>query len=90
MDGHKLWEKEPEGVSRITEPYPLWGSRMFSLGNAVVPQQAYPVLKCIADIETGRCALSCPERNQYNENSGSRRGFFSRLPLYKFYSIYLL
>lgn len=64
MDGHRLWEKEPAGVSRITEPHPLWGSRMFSLGNAVVPQQAYPILKCIADIETGRCALSCPERNQ--------------------------
>ena len=64
MDGHRQWEREPEGVSRITEPYPLWGSRMFSLGNAVVPQQAYPVLKCIADIETGRCASFCPERNQ--------------------------
>lgn len=64
MDGHRLWEREPEGISRITEPYPLWGSRMFSLGNAVVPQQAYPILKCIADIETGRCALSCPERNR--------------------------
>ena len=49
-----MWEKEPEGVSRITRPYPLWGSRMFSLGNAVVPQQAYPILKCIADIAMGK------------------------------------
>ncbi len=64
MDGHRLWEKEPEGVSRITEPHPLWGSRMFSLGNAVVPQQAYPILKCIADIEMGRCRSFCPEKKQ--------------------------
>lgn len=64
MDGHRMWEKEPEGVSRITRPYPLWGSRMFSLGNAVVPQQAYPILKCIADIEMGRCRSFCPEKKQ--------------------------
>jgi len=66
MDGHRLWEREPEGISRIAEAHPLWGSRMFSLGNAVVPQQAYPILKCIADIEMGRCASSCPERKQHN------------------------
>lgn len=64
MDGHRLWEKEPAGISRITEPHPLWDSRMFSLGNAVVPQQAYPILKCIADIETGRCRSFCPEKQQ--------------------------
>ena len=62
MDGHRLWAKEPEGVSRIAQAHPLWNSRMFSLGNAVVPQQAYPILKCIADIETGRCRPFCQEK----------------------------
>lgn len=59
MDGHRIWDREPKKISRITEKEADWGARMASLGNAVVPQQAYPILKCIADLETGRCRQIC-------------------------------
>lgn len=64
VDGHKWWEHEPDGINRIVEKNPFWKDRMFSLGNAVVPQQVYPILKCIADIETGRCASRCPVKDK--------------------------
>ena len=64
LDGHKWWGHEPDGINRIVENNPFWKDRMSSLGNAVVPQQVYPILKCIADIETGRCALHCPVKDK--------------------------
>ena len=62
MDGHKIWDREPGKISRVTEKEADWGVRIASLGNAVVPQQAYPILKCIADLETGRCREICGHR----------------------------
>lgn len=62
MDGHKIWDREPGKISRVTEKEADWGARIASLGNAVVPQQAYPILKCIADLETGRCREICGHR----------------------------
>lgn len=59
MDGHKIWDREPDGISRVMEKETDWGERMASLGNAVVPQQVYPILKCIAELETGRCREKC-------------------------------
>lgn len=56
MDGHKLWQREPIGISRITEKTENRADRLKTLGNAVCPPQIYPLLKCIADIETGACA----------------------------------
>ena len=64
MDGHKFWEIEPDGLEQICKKEPDWGDRMFSLGNAVVPQQAYPILKAIADIETGRCQKYCTAKSE--------------------------
>ncbi|MDE6254005.1 MAG: DNA cytosine methyltransferase [Lachnospiraceae bacterium] len=58
MDSHRMWGEEPDWVRRVKEKEPDWGKRMESLGNAVVPQQVYPILKCIADIEMGICRKS--------------------------------
>ncbi|MCC8169666.1 MAG: DNA (cytosine-5-)-methyltransferase [Oscillospiraceae bacterium] len=59
MDGHKLWQREPEGVLRITENTKERAARLKTLGNAVCPPQVFPILKCIADIETGVCRDNC-------------------------------
>lgn len=59
MDGRKLWQREPVGVPRITEETENRALRLKTLGNAVCPPQVYPILKCIADIETGACIDRC-------------------------------
>lgn len=59
MDGRKLWQREPVGVPRITEETENRALRLKTLGNAVCPPQVYPILKCIADIETGACRNNC-------------------------------
>lgn len=59
MDGRKLWQREPVGVPRVTEDMTLRADRLKTLGNAVCPPQIYPILKCIADIETGACKNNC-------------------------------
>ena len=65
MDGTRLWAGEPEGTPRVKPDEPGRPKRLTALGNAVVPAQVYPVLKCIADIETGRCREWCVrERRQ--------------------------
>ena len=59
LDGHKLWQREPDSVPRITEDTAGRADRLKSLGNAVCPPQDFPILKCIADIETGMCIDNC-------------------------------
>lgn len=59
MDGRKLWKREPVGIPRITEETEDRALRLKTLGNAVCPPQVYPILKCIADIETGACKNNC-------------------------------
>jgi DNA (cytosine-5)-methyltransferase 1 len=59
MDGHKLWKREPKGILRITEETKNRAARLKTLGNAVCPPQVFPILKCIADIETGACKENC-------------------------------
>lgn len=59
MDGHKLWKRESDGVPRITEDTAGRADRLKTLGNAVCPPQVFPILKCIADIETGVCINNC-------------------------------
>jgi len=48
MDGHIFWEREPEGLPRMTEEKQNRAARLAALGNAVVPQQVFPILKYIA------------------------------------------
>ena len=50
-DGEGWWAVEPD-VGRVAHGIPSRVDRLKALGNAVVPQQIYPILKAIADIET--------------------------------------
>jgi DNA (cytosine-5)-methyltransferase 1 len=59
MDGRILWNREPDGIPRMTEETQGRAVRLKTLGNAVCPPQAYPIFKYIADIETGRCKDWC-------------------------------
>ena len=59
--GHSLWDKEPADIPRLTEDVPNRSKRMKTLGNAVSPPQVFPILKYIADIETGRCPMGGEE-----------------------------
>jgi len=51
LDGHIFWGEEPRNVPLLTENMENINARISALGNAVVPQQVYPILKYIADIE---------------------------------------
>ena len=53
MSAPGYWMPEPDGVPRITQKREHRSDRLKCLGNAVVPQQFYPVFKAIADIERG-------------------------------------
>lgn len=46
------WPAEPD-VGRVAHGVPHRVDRLKCLGNAIVPQQFYPIFKAIADIETG-------------------------------------
>lgn len=59
MDGSIIWKSEPKDIPRLTTKTKNRAARLKTLGNAVVPQQAYPILQAIADIETGKCKERC-------------------------------
>ena len=59
MDGFKLWLKEPDDIPRITDRTDNRAARLKTLGNAVCPPQAFPILKIMADIERGICKNNC-------------------------------
>ena len=50
-DGLSYWLDEPPGVPRTATGIKKRVDRLKCLGNAVVPQQFYPIFKAIADIE---------------------------------------
>ena len=51
-DGLSPWLVEPP-IPRIARGVPDRVNKIKALGNAVVPQQVYPILKAIADVENG-------------------------------------
>lgn len=59
VDGNFLWAVEPPHIPRLCPDKKDRAKRLKTLGNAVVPAQAYPILKYIADIELGRCREWC-------------------------------
>ena len=52
VDGISYWSYEPDGIPRVAKGIKNRVDRLKCLGNAVVPQQIYPILKAIADVET--------------------------------------
>lgn len=59
MDGKSIWRIEPPDIPRLCHDVKDRAKRLHALGNAVVPAQVYPILKYMADIETGRCTQWC-------------------------------
>ena len=49
----RLWSAEP-GVGRVANGLPCRVERIRALGNAVVPQQAYPIFRALAEELNGR------------------------------------
>jgi DNA (cytosine-5)-methyltransferase 1 len=49
-DGLRQWVCEP-GMDRVVDGAPDWVDRVEALGNAVVPQQVYPIFLAIAEVE---------------------------------------
>ena len=52
--GAKQWKSEPD-VDRVANGVPSRVDRLRALGNAVVPQQAYPIFEAIAAAEEDCC-----------------------------------
>ena len=59
VDGNILWCIEPTDIPRLSPNTKDRSKRLKTLGNAVVPAQVYPILKYIADMETGKCSEWC-------------------------------
>lgn len=59
MDGKRIWSIEPPSIPRLCLDVKDRAKRLKTLGNAVVPAQVYPILRYIADIETGKCTQRC-------------------------------
>ena len=68
VDGSFLWCIEPADVPRLAPGTKNKSKRLKALGNAVVPAQVYPILKYIADMETGKCAEHCVWEKEVRTN----------------------
>lgn len=49
-DGRSQWDTEPEDLPRLAQGVPDRTARITANGNAVVPQQAYPIFKAIYEL----------------------------------------
>lgn len=57
VDGLPGWMDEPIGIPRISAGVKDRVNRLKCLGNAVVPQQFYPIFKAISEVEKFRTAI---------------------------------
>ncbi len=64
--GREWWAVEPE-LGRVAYGIPKRVDRLRCLGNAVVPQQIYPILKAIADIEQINSVEECWGKKRRNK-----------------------
>ena len=55
VDGFSHWLDEPVNIPRIANGVKDCANRVKGLGNAVVPQQFFPIFKAIWEIEAGGC-----------------------------------
>lgn len=51
VDGVSYWLDEPAGVPRVNGCTKNRVNRIQCLGNAVVPQQFFPIFRAIAEVE---------------------------------------
>lgn len=67
--GGEWWKIEPD-VGRVADGIPRRMDRLRCLGNAVVPQQIYPVFEAIAEFEKGKGNAKKNDNGQPDGNKG--------------------
>ena len=68
VDGLSYWSHEPKGIPRVTELNKYRKDRVKGLGNSIVPQVAYQIMKRIKEIDGNKN----PSTDSGGRNGGAR------------------